>query len=99
MFFLCANFNPLAARADEVHQTGVEVKLFSVLVKIGHSQFGAQFDVTSIRLELAQDQLEECRFAGAVRPDDANFVALWRYRIYYNKSENDIGYTFWSNIW
>ena len=45
------------------------------LVEIGHLQVGAALDVAAVRLQRAQDQLQQRGFAGAIGPDQADLVA------------------------
>ncbi len=75
MFALGANFNPLAAWADEVFQSGVHVKCVAHLVEVGHLQVGALAYFAAVGLELAQNHFEQGGFAYAVWADQANLVA------------------------
>ena len=75
MLALVADLDPLAAGADEVFQRGVQVQRVAHLVEVGDLQVGAAPHLAAVGLELAQDQLEQRRLAGAVRPDQADLVA------------------------
>ena len=70
-----ADFDPFAARADEVFQRGIRIELRAHLVKVGHLQAGALAHAAAVGRQLAQDQFEQRAFARAVGADEADFVA------------------------
>ncbi len=72
---LVANFNPFAARADEVFKARVQVQGLAHLVKIRDLNFGALAHFPAVRANFPQDQLEQCGFARAIGAHQAHFVA------------------------
>ena len=70
-----ADLDPLAARADEVFERGVEVERVAHLVEVGHLDPAAAAHLAAVGGELAQNQLEQGGFAGAVGADQPHFVA------------------------
>ena len=75
VFALGADFNPLAARADEVFQRRVHVQCIAQLVKISHLQIRALPDLAAVAGQLAQNHFEQGGFAHAVGANQANLVA------------------------
>ena len=70
-----ADLDPLAARADRVGERRVEVERAAHLVEVGDLEPRALAHGARGRLQLAEDQLEQRRLAGAVRADQADLVA------------------------
>ena len=69
------DFDPLAARTDEIGQGGVEVQVVTHLVEIGHTEVGTLLDGAAVGLQFAQNHLQQCGLASAVRADQAHLVA------------------------
>ena len=69
------DLDPLAARADEVGQRGVEVEVVAHLVEVGDLQVGALLDGAAVGRQLAQDHLEQRGLARAVGAHQADLVA------------------------
>ena len=67
--------DPLAARADAVGERRVEVERAAHLVEVGDLDARALAHRARGRLQLAEDQLQQRRLAGAVRADQADLVA------------------------
>ena len=72
---LFANFDPFAARADEVFQRGIQVECGAHLVEIGNLQIAALAHAAAVGGQFAQHQLEQCGFARAVGADQPDLVA------------------------
>ena len=72
---LVADLDPLATRADEVLQRGVQVDLVAHLVKVGHGLFAALADRAAVGRQLTQDDLQQGRFARPIGPDQTDLVA------------------------
>ena len=74
MLALVADLDPLAAGADEVFQRCIQVERISHLVEVGDLQVRSLAHLAAVRRQLAQDQFQQCRLAGAVGTDQANLV-------------------------
>ncbi len=89
MLFLVANLDPLTAGADEVFQRRVQIERVAHLVKVGHRHVAAQAHRAPgavaglgrrrvgwrrVRLQLAQNQLEQRGFARAVGAQQTDLV-------------------------
>ena len=75
MLARAADLDPLAARADGVGQRGVGVERLAHLVEVRDLDLRALLDRAAVGLQLAQDQLEQRRLAGAIGADQADLVA------------------------
>ena len=64
-----------AAQADGVGERRLFVQHGAELVEIGEIELGAESHLTLVRLDLAQDQLEQGGLAAAVGSDQADLVA------------------------
>ena len=72
---LVADLNPLAARADEVFECGVQIQSSAHLVEIGDLHIAALAHAAAVGRQFAQHQLEQCGFARAIGANQPNFVA------------------------
>ena len=75
MLALVANFNPFAARADEVFKACVQVQGLAHLVEIRDLNFGALAHFPAVGANFPQDQLEQGGFARAIGAHQTHFVA------------------------
>ena len=72
---LAADLDPVAPGADGVLHGRVGVELVAQLVEIRDGQIGAAAHGAGVRLDLAQDQLQQRRLPRAVGADEADAVA------------------------
>ncbi len=75
MLAAAADLDLIAAADDVIAHTAVGIELGAELIEIGHLEIGAEPDLTRVRLQLAQQQLEQRRFAGTIGADDPDPVA------------------------
>ena len=75
MLLRAVDFDVLRALADRVDQRRIVIELLAQLIEISCGDARAAPYPSAVRLQLAEDQLEQRRLAGAVRPDEADLVA------------------------
>lgn len=75
MSTLVADFDPLAARADEVFECGVQIQRGAHLVEIGDLHIAALAHAAAVGRQFAQHQLKQRGFARAIGADQPDFVA------------------------
>ena len=75
MLALGANLNPLAARADEIFQGGVQVQRIAHLVKVSHLQISTLSHFATAGLQLSQNEFEQSGFARTIGAHQPHFVA------------------------
>ena len=75
MLAFATDLDPFGTGADGFGHGLFRIELLAHLVKISHLQLRAQAALAGIRLERAQDQLQDGRLAGTVGPDQAEMVA------------------------
>ena len=64
----------LAAFIDVIHNRLVQIKLVTLLIKIGNLQFGTATDLTTIGQQVSQQHLDQGGLAGAIRADNTDAV-------------------------
>lgn len=70
-----ANFDPVGSRSNGFSDSLIEVELFAKLVEVCDLQVCAELDLSRVRLEFPEDQLDERAFAGAIGTDKTKAVA------------------------
>src|SRR3546814_278482 len=75
---LAADLDELQPLGDVFQRVPVLAQRRAVLVEVGHLQLGADADLAGLRLQVAQQQLEQGGLAAAVGADQADAVAANR---------------------
>jgi hypothetical protein len=75
VLFLAADLHVVGAGGDGVDEGGFVVQLVAELVEVGHFLARAALDAALVRLDFAQDELDQGGLAGAVGADQAQLVA------------------------
>ena len=75
MFARAVDLDIIGTGRNRLRDRALFIQLGAELIVIGHRQLGAATDAACIRLHLAEDEFDQGRLAGAVRPDQADLVA------------------------
>src|SRR6185437_13603513 len=75
MLALAADFHPFRSRTDHVGERRFRVQLLAELVEVCNPEIRAEAHAALIGRQLAEDQADESRLAGAVRADQPDPVA------------------------
>ena len=74
MLALAADLDEIAALADGIGDGHFLIQLSAELIEVGYRQLGTELDGTGIRLDFAEDELDQSGLADAVRADQADLV-------------------------
>src|SRR4051794_37340743 len=75
MFARAGDVDPVGAVGDTRVDAGLGVELVAQLIEVDDFERSAPSNRPSVGLQLAEQEAEECRLAGAVRADEADAIA------------------------